>query len=196
MATPTVILASASPRRRDLLRQLGYQIEIASHAVDETWATGESPLEHAVRLDREKGLAAGVEMGVVLAADTVVCVDREVLGKPRDGAHALEMLQRLSGREHEVITAVAVTAGPTVHQAHSSTRVWFRDLSTDECIAYWDTGEPADKAGAYAIQGHAAAFITRIEGSYSGVVGLPLYETAILLARAGLPSPTGSGTTA
>jgi septum formation protein len=145
------------------------------------------------RLAREKGLTAAPQAGVILAADTVVCIDGEVLGKPRDREHALAMLTRLSGSEHEVITAVAVIAGDALFEARSSTRVWFRDLSADECIEYWDTGEPRDKAGAYAIQGRAAAFITRIEGSYSGVVGLPLYEASTLLARAGIRTPIAAG---
>ena len=193
MAQRLLILASASPRRRDLLRQLGYSFEVLPGDVDETWSDGESPGDHAVRLAREKAIAAGSGAGVVLAADTVVCVDGEVLGKPRDREHALDMLQALSGRAHEVITAIAVTSGPDLHQAQSSTQVWFRDLTAEECIEYWETGEPSDKAGAYAIQGRAAAFVTRIDGSYSGVVGLPLYETAMLLAHVGLPLPTEPG---
>jgi len=196
MTSDDLILASASPRRRELLRQLGYSFRVLASAVDERWReTDASASAHAVRLAREKALAAPAG-GVVLAADTVVHVGGVVLGKPEDRAQALGMLAQLSGREHEVITAVAVRSGEHLLEAMSRTRVWFRDLSEAERIAYWDSGEPTDKAGAYAIQGRAAAFINQIEGSYSGVVGLPLFETASLLAQAGLIAPNAAGAAA
>jgi len=196
MTSSDLILASASPRRRELLQQLGYRFRVVASDVDERWQEGDASVaDHAIRLAREKALAAP-DGAVVLAADTVVHLAGEVLGKPADRAEALATLARLSGREHEVITAVAVCSGGRLAEAVSRTRVWFRDLSEAERIAYWDSGEPADKAGSYAIQGLAAAFITRIDGSYSGVVGLPLFETAALLAQAGLIAPYAAGAAA
>jgi nucleoside triphosphate pyrophosphatase len=194
MSQLALLLASASPRRRDLLQQLGFQFETSSTDIDERWAGTESPLQHAARLAREKARAAAESCPpdgpwIILAADTVVAVDGEVLGKPSGRPDALRMLARLSGAEHSVVTAVAVISAGDLIETSSTTRVWFRDLSEEECIDYWQSGEPADKAGAYAIQGLAAAFVRRIDGSYSGVVGLPLHETAALLARVGLRLP-------
>ena len=171
-------------------------------AVDESRADGETPARFVRRMAREKalaGLAAVARTGVprraspavVVGADTIVVVDGEVLGKPQGGAETLEHLETLSGRDHLVLSAVAVATGtagePSIRERLSRNRVWFRRLSAPERESYRATGEPADKAGSYAIQGLAAAFVTRLEGSWSAVVGLPLHETADLLARAGIP---------
>ena len=195
-------LASRSPRRRELLAGLGYRFEVVPAAIDESRADGETPSRYVERMACEKAIAglgnldgpAGATGGpapVVLGADTIVVVDGDVLGKPRDDAEALDHLARLSGRDHLVLTAVAVASGtaarPKMELRLSRNRVWFRRLSAGEREAYRATGEPADKAGSYAVQGLAAAFVTRLEGSWSAVVGLPLHETADLLARAGLP---------
>lgn len=200
--TPALCLASRSPRRRELLAGLGYRFEVVDAAIDEGRTDGESPARYVERMAREKALAglAAVEcavgtgsgsLPVVLGADTIVVVDGEVLGKPRDDAEVLVHLARLSGRDHLVLTAVAVASGtaarPKVALRVSRNRVWFRRLSADEREAYRATGEPVDKAGSYAVQGFAAAFVTRLEGSWSAVVGLPLHETTELLARAGVP---------
>lgn len=200
-------LASRSPRRRALLAGLGYRFETVDPAVDETRAKGETPARYVERMAREKAFAGldaaalagaggatggGASSVVVVGADTIVVVDGEVLGKPRHDAEALEHLGRLSGRDHEVLSAVSVVSGKAGAPAGadlrlSRSRVWFRPLSAGEREAYRATGEPDDKAGSYAIQGLAAAFVTRLEGSWSAVVGLPLQETAELLARAGIP---------
>ena len=201
----SLYLASRSPRRRELLAGLGYRFEVLDAAIDEDRADGETPARYVERMAREKALAgldavegrgaAGPESPppAVLGADTIVVVDGKVLGKPRDGAEVLAHLERLSGRDHRVLSAVALAVAdhaagkPAVGVRLSRNRVWFRHLSPAEREAYRATGEPADKAGSYAIQGLAAAFVTRLEGSWSAVVGLPLSETADLLARAGLP---------
>ena len=192
-------LASRSPRRRELLAGLGFRFEVVDAAIDESRRDGETPARYVERMAREKALTGlgAVERrgtgasGLVLGADTIVVVDGEVLGKPRDGAEVLAHLERLSGRDHLVLSAVALAARavgePVVGVRMSRNRVWFRHLSAAEREAYRATGEPADKAGSYAIQGLAAAFVTRLEGSWSAVVGLPLHETANLLARAGVP---------
>ena len=197
-----LFLASRSPRRRALLAGLGYRFEVLDVAVDESRTDGETPSRYVERVAREKaltGLDAAGRMGtvtggsapLVLGADTIVVVDGEVLGKPRDDAEAREHLECLSGCDHQVLSAVALASGvacePVVGLRLSRSRVWIRRLSAAEREAYRATGEPADKAGGYAIQGLAAAFVTRLEGSWSAVVGLPLHETAELLARAGMP---------
>ena len=208
-----LFLASRSPRRRELLAGLGYRFEVVGAAVDESRAEGETPARYVERMAREKALAGfgavertgaggGGSSPVVLGADTIVVVDGEVLGKPRDDAEVLVHLEHLSGRDHLVLSAVALASGmvarPTVELRLSRNRVWFRHLSMDEREGYRATGESADKAGSYAIQGLAAAFVTRLEGSWSAVVGLPLHETVDLLGRAGVPflSPTGETATA
>lgn len=183
-------LASRSPRRRELLTQLGVRFHTLEVDVDETRRPGEPPERFVRRLAEDKarrgGETTGLDPGLpVLGADTVVLLGDEALGKPRDADHALGLLARLSGRCHEVLTAVAL-AGPCTGGRLSRSRVCFRTLSEEECRAYCATGEPLDKAGAYAIQGLAASFVTRLEGSYSGVVGLPLYETAELLRDCGI----------
>jgi septum formation protein len=206
--SPPLVLASASPRRRELLAQIGVRHRVLALDLDERRRPGE-PLEAFVqRLALDKALAGwhalpAVEQGPVLGADTLVVLDGEPLGKPVDREDALNMLARLSGRTHEVLTAVAlVTPEPRVCLQRS--RVTFRAIETAERLAYWASGEPADKAGAYAIQGLGAIFVRQLEGSYSGVMGLPLFETAELLAEAGIhpgggeitgsraePAPTG-----
>ncbi|RMG28344.1 MAG: septum formation inhibitor Maf [Gammaproteobacteria bacterium] len=187
---PVVVLASASPRRRELLHQIGVPFRQDVVAIDESPRPGEAPRAHVLRLARAKAeavVAAGRAGGLpVLGADTVVVIDGEILGKPSDADQARAMLRRLSGRAHEVLTAVAVSDGRRRAEAVSVSRVYFRDLTEAEITAYWATGEPADKAGAYAIQGRGAVFVRRLEGSHSGVVGLPLYETARLLEAFGI----------
>jgi len=158
-------------------------------AVDESRKPGESPSRYVTRLAREKAAASRLALGevdeVVVGADTAVVLGDRILGKPRDGDDAEAMLMALSGRCHQVVTGVAVLGPERCDHALSRSQVFFRALTGVEARAYWHTGEPADKAGAYAIQGRAAQFIERLEGSYSGVVGLPLYETAQLLSAFG-----------
>ncbi len=183
---PSVVLASASPRRRELLEQLGVPHQVLAVDVDETPLPDESPVALARRLAEAKALAGRARSDgalPVLGSDTVVAVNGQILGKPADRADALAMLAALSGREHRVVTAVALAAPGTgpVLSAHSQTLVRMCTITPAEAAAYWDTGEPAGKAGAYAIQGLGAVFIEQINGSYSGVMGLPLYETAQLL---------------
>ena len=186
-----LILASASPRRRELLEQIG--LSFTAHPVDmeETPREGEAPDLYVLRMAREKALAcqrlAGNADALVLGADTSVVLDGAIMGKPRDRDDARSMLQRLSGHAHEVMTGVAL-AGPTaVRERVVTTRVVFRRLSDDEIDAYLDSGEPYDKAGAYGIQGLGGIFVTSLSGSYSAVVGLPLDATADLLAQAEQP---------
>jgi septum formation protein len=189
MAYAPIVLASRSPRRSQLLAQIGVPHEVLAVDFDEARWPGEAPREFVERLARDKARhsrAACPHGRPLLAADTIVVLDGELFGKPRDAADAVAMLRALSGRWHEVMTAVAVCDGATVRSAVSVSRVRFRELGEDECRAYWATGEPADKAGAYAVQGLGAVFIERLEGSYSGVMGLPLYETAGLLEAAGV----------
>jgi septum formation protein len=185
-------LASGSPRRRELLTQVGIPFTPVSASIDETPLAAEDPQSYVLRLalgKAEAGLAslgAGAP-GVVLGADTAVVLDGQILGKPRDQADALAMLAGLSGREHEVLTAVAVVDGMRHESLCIRSRVRFRPITDDEARAYWASGEPQDKAGAYAIQGLGAVFVTHLHGSYSAVVGLPVSETAALLARFGIP---------
>jgi septum formation protein len=183
---PRVVLASASPRRRELLDQLGIVHEVLPADVDETEHAGEAPADLARRLARMKALEGRRRDGgrrAVLGADTVVTADGQLFGKPAGREDAIRMLTQLGGREHRVLTAVAVAppGEAAVLEAVSETRVRMRPVSAAEAAAYWETGEPAGKAGAYAIQGLGAVFIEHISGSYSGVMGLPLYETARLL---------------
>lgn len=184
-------LASASPRRRDLLASIGLDavrdIEIAPVDIDETPLDGEAPAAYVMRLARAKAEAGGRNSRLpTLGSDTAVVLDERILGKPSSREHAREMLESLAGRAHVVMTAVAVTGPCGMLTTCVSTRVVMRSLSAREIAAYWATGEPADKAGGYAVQGRAAMFVERIEGSYSGVVGLPLFETAELLRRQGI----------
>lgn len=180
-------LASASPRRRQLLASIGVKAEVRPVDIDETPRAGEPAEAYVRRLAREKALA-GAQGAVlpVLGADTAVILDGWILGKPRDQAHAAAMLGALAGRTHEVLTAVAVAGPAGLLEACVATRVTLRAIAAQEIAAYWATGEPLDKAGGYAIQGLAAIFVERIEGSHSAVVGLPLFETAALLAQQGV----------
>ncbi len=185
-----VYLASASPRRRELLEQIGVRYQLVKSEIPEIPLAGESAEEFVVRMAIEKALLGKgyTDSSVakpVLGADTAVVVDNEILGKPRDKAHGLAMLEKLSGRSHLVISAVALVGKATCQRINIS-RVSFRQLSPAEREDYWQTGEPKDKAGAYGIQGKAAIFIDRLEGSYSAVMGLPLFETAELLEEAGI----------
>jgi septum formation protein len=186
---PLVCLASVSARRRELLAQIGVPHVVSAADIDEALLPGESAADYVVRMARAKALAVR-ERGMalpVLAADTTVVVDEIVCGKPADEGESLAMLERLSGRTHQVLTAVALAAHGAVSFRLSASEVRFRRLSRAECAAYWRTGEPRDKAGGYAIQGRAAVFIEHLSGSYSGVMGLPLFETAELLRAAGVP---------
>lgn len=184
-----LILASASPRRQELLQQIGVSFEVLPVDIDESPLQDESAATYVERMAMEKaraGWEASNRSLPVLGSDTAVVLDGQILGKPRDRAHGLEMLQQLSGRAHQVLTAVAVVREGETGIRLSESRVFFSDISYDEQIRYWESGEPADKAGAYAIQGRAAVFIERLEGSFSGVMGLPLHETAELLDRFGI----------
>jgi septum formation protein len=184
-----LVLASASPRRSALLSQIGLPHGVSPAAIDERRHPGESPEQCVVRLAQQKARQVQVATGTtlpVLGADTAVVIDDEMLGKPKDRAAALAMLAQLSGRSHTVLSAVAVASGATLRSALSRSEVRLRPLTAAECETYWDSGEPRDKAGAYAIQGLGALFIEELRGSYSGVMGLPLFETASLLAEAGV----------
>lgn len=182
-----LILASASPRRAELLRQIDVAFDTVVADIDEKALPNEAPLAYVQRMAREKALAVARTMPdrPVLGADTSVVLGARILGKPEGRAQAIDMLMALSGQTHQVITAVALCAD-TLQQVHSLSQVRFRSISRTEAEAYWATGEPADKAGSYAVQGRAAVFIEHIEGSYSGIMGLPLFETAQLLASVGL----------
>ncbi len=186
---PVVCLASVSPRRRELLAQIGVPHTVCGADIDEAVHAGEAPRDYVLRMARQKALTvrAKGERLPVLAADTSVVLDEVVYGKPCDRADGVAMLGRLSGRTHEVLTAVALADSRGVALRLSVSTVRFRALTLEECVAYWETGEPRDKAGGYAVQGAAAVFIQALEGSYSGVMGLPLFETAELLRGAGVP---------
>lgn len=186
-----VYLASTSPRRRELLASIGVRCEVLEASVDETVLAAEQPAAYVERLALAKAHAAlarhpRTRQAPLLGADTAVVIDGEILGKPGDLVQAQRMLGRLSGRTHEVWSAVAVVSARGEDVAVSRTAVVLRALSPAEIDAYWQSGEPADKAGAYAIQGRGAIFVSEIRGSYSGVVGLPLFETAQLLSRHGV----------
>jgi septum formation protein len=192
---PRLVLASQSPRRRELLAQLGIDLEVRPAHADEAVLPGEGPRDYVLRVAREK--ARAVQGEVVLGADTAVVLRGDVLGKPADAADARRMLATLSATRHEVLTAVCVRRnGATLGvelDAVVSTAVRFRGLSPAEIAWYVGTGEPLDKAGAYALQGAGGAFVLSIDGSVSNVVGLPLVETAELLRRAGYPLPWERG---
>jgi len=183
-------LASGSPRRTALLAQLGVAHRVRPVAVDERVRPGEAPRAYVQRLALEKAEALWAQLPAaerlpVLGADTTVTVDGEILGKPSDFPECERMLRRLSGRTHEVCTAVALRDAQGADVRLSVSTVTFRVLQPEEIAAYWASGEPRDKAGGYAVQGLGALFIEHIAGSYSGIVGLPLYETGALLARIG-----------
>ena len=181
-------LASASPRRSQLLRQIGVAHDVRPVDLDESRLAGESPRDYVLRLARAKALAGVATGGAVpvLGADTTVAISDEIFVKPKDENDAVRMLTALSGRTHDVLTAVALASDGRVETAISETRVTFRAISEGECRDYWASGEPVDRAGAYAIQGCAAVFVARLEGSFTGVMGLPLFETAALLDAAGV----------
>jgi septum formation protein len=188
-----LVLASASPRRRELLSQAGVGFEVVPSHIPEVRAAGESPVQYVQRSAADKarhvaGLLAerGAPAGPVLAADTEVVLGDEILGKPRDRAHARQMLAQLAGRTHTVLTALCLVYQGRELQALSTSLVTMAPLSGGEIADYVDSGEADDKAGGYAIQGRAALFIERLEGSYSGVMGLPLYDLHELLKRAGV----------
>ena len=187
-------LASASPRRREILAAMGVAHSCAAAGIDETPAAGEPPPELALRLARGKARAALPVRAepVILGADTVVSLDGELFGKPASEEEAMYMLSRLSGRVHAVHTAVAVLAGGRELTAVSASGVEFREIAPGEARAYWATGEPGGKAGGYAIQGRGGIFVARLSGSYTGVMGLPVFETAALLARAGIEVLAGN----
>ena len=182
-------LASSSPRRHEILTALGLRFTAAGVDIDETRYDGEPVTDMVVRLAVAKAAAAREDVDQslpVIAADTAVAVDDLVLGKPGSQDDAVQMLAALSGRTHTVLTGVALDYAGAVRTAASLTEVRFREISPDEARSYWQSGEPLDKAGAYAVQGIAGIFVENISGSYSGVVGLPVFETAALLADAGL----------
>ena len=187
---PQFYLASASPRRRQLLEQLGLHFEVVVANVDESPQPGESPREYVLRVARAKAEAVAGRLaspGVpILAADTAVVLEGEILGKPRDREEGLKMLTRLGGRMHQVSSGVALWNRGDVKTVLQESRVRFRAIGHDEALAYWQSGEPIDKAGGYGIQGLGAVFVAHLEGSYSGVMGLPLAETAALLREAGI----------
>jgi nucleoside triphosphate pyrophosphatase len=186
--TPRVVLASSSPRRRELLTLIGIAHDVVPADIDESYLPGETPVGHAERLAREKAatVANAAPDAVTIGADTIVVVDGDVLGKPRDPAHAAEMLRRLSGRSHRVVTAVAAVWRGATASTVEEVSVTFRPLSEPEIAAYIATGEPMDKAGAYGIQGYGATIVERVEGDYFAVMGLALNRLVRLLERLGL----------
>jgi septum formation protein len=191
MPAEFIYLASGSPRRRELLRQIGVAFRLLTVAVDESVRGGEAPLDYVARLAAAKAESGwgtrATPDAAVLAADTAVVLEHEIFGKPRDDRDGEAMLLKLSGRTHEVLTAVALRSAAGVESRVSRSEVTFRVIGRAEARAYWDSGEPQDKAGGYAVQGLGAVFIAHLSGSFSGVMGLPLYETAELLAAAGVP---------
>jgi septum formation protein len=187
---PQLILASASARRRELLNQIGVRFETLPVDISEAWRAGELPQVYVQRIALEKARGGWDRSGrdlPVLGADTIIELNGEVVGKPADRAQALAILEALSGREHRVYSGVAIIASVRCAQRASCTRVCFRNISLEERRAYWASGEPLGKAGGYAIQGKGAVFVKELHGSYSGVVGLPLFETAELLREFGIP---------
>jgi septum formation protein len=185
--TPGLVLASRSPRRIELLRILGIPFSVVPSLIDESPALNEPPEDFVVRIAREKGqeVALRVSQSVILSADTVVTIDREILGKPADEDDAVRMLRKLSGRRHSVYTAVSIMnqlKGETL-EGLDRTEVWFREMSQAEILDYVRREDVTDKAGAYAIQGYAAVYIPRIEGNYFNVMGLPLPLVHQLLSR-------------
>ncbi|MGV3001186.1 Maf family protein [Vibrio sp.] len=188
---PNFYLASGSPRRKELLTQLGYQFNIVVPNIEEQKQPSESPVDYVKRLSREKA-QAGVKLISsmseaselpVLGADTIVIVDDHVLEKPNDYADCLRMLQALSNRQHQVMTSVTVATSTEYHTKVVITDVWFKSLTEQDIETYWQTGEPCDKAGGYGIQGIGGRFVSRIDGSFHAVMGLPLYETDELLKQ-------------
>jgi septum formation protein len=191
-----LILASASPRRSELLHQIGVRFTILAADIDESRLADEPPADYVSRLALEKARAGYSRQGEnsnesrkipSLGADTIVVCEGQIFGKPRDQADAAAMLMALSGKVHTVMTAVTVSQGPCSSSSLTKTLVRFRTISQSECQTYWQTGEPQGKAGGYAIQGRGAVFVEHLEGSYTGVVGLPLSETAEILGEFAIP---------
>ena len=190
-AQPQLHLASRSPRRRELLSQIGVRFAVVSAQTDESRIPGELPEDYVLRVSRDKARAARATLPAteplpVLGADTAVVIDGHILGKPRSREDFLETMRLLSGRTHRVLTAVALVAADGERSDLSESRVTFRTLHESELLRYWASGEPRDKAGGYAIQGLGALFVTGLMGSYSGVMGLPLFETGRLLEQVGV----------
>ena len=194
MSSCRVVLASSSPRRRELLNLIGIAHEVRPANLDESMRPRETPRRHAERLARDKASAIAMRDPdlITIAADTIVVINRKVLGKPTDKEDAARMLAMLSGREHTVITAVAVSRGKKLRSAIEEVRVKFRRLREDEIEAYIATGEPMDKAGAYGIQGYGATIVERIEGDYFAVMGLPLVRLIGLMRDVGVVYQFGS----
>jgi len=187
LSQPMLILASTSPRRREILAALDVKFTVNDVEIDERRLDNETAEDMVLRLASEKVAAAQVvRPDRVIGADTAVVLGETILGKPRNRDEAVAMLLSLSGRRHRVFTGVALRGPNGVQTALSSTDVYFRAISQDEAHAYWQSGEPCDKAGAYGIQGLGGAFVERLDGSYSGVVGLPVFETVKLLQSAGI----------
>lgn len=189
MTAPRLLLASGSPRRRELLGQIGVPHAVSPAEVDESRAPGESAQRYVLRLARLKAgvvYERGARDDAALAADTTVVLGKQIYGKPENRDDCTRMLLALSGRTHRVLTAVALAYAGGLDSELSVSEVTFAKLTREDCERYWATGEPRDKAGGYAVQGLGALFIRHLSGSYSGVMGLPLYETAQLLARAGI----------
>lgn len=185
-----LILASASPRRVDILNQIGVRFIVAPADIDESQISNESPTDFVCRLACQKsqtGYESQMGSQAVLGGDTIVVCDEKIFGKPKDYADSKRMLSQLSGRAHKVVSAVAINNGVEAAVLMSETLVTFRTISDQECLNYWNTGEPEGKAGSYAIQGFGSIFVESIEGSYSGVVGLPIAETCSLLRRFEIP---------
>lgn len=185
LTQPKLHLASTSPRRREILQTLGIDFDVIAVDTDESPRPGEAPSALVLRLALAKAEAAPAA-DIVLAADTVVVLDERVLGKPSDANDAIDMLLALSGRSHTVYTGVAIKTPDKTLSALSTTKVRFREIGRDEATAYWQSGEPCDKAGGYGIQGLGGAFVAAIDGSYSGVMGLPVFETVELLKAVGI----------
>jgi len=196
-----IYLASRSPRRRELLAQIGVRFAVLVSDTDETRLPGEHPEDYVLRLSLEKARAArsvlpAEDQRPVLGADTAVVIGERILGKPEGWEDALAMMRLLSGRAHRVLTAVALITSDGERTDLSETRVTFRTLDEEEVLRYWRTGEPRDKAGGYGIQGYGALFVAGLNGSYSGVMGLPLFETGRLLAQIGIEVIPGAGRSA
>jgi len=188
LTKPQLILASSSPRRRELLDQIQVSYKAIPVNIDESHIPGESAEQFVKRLAAEKAMA-GYEKNphcIVLGSDTIVVIGSTILGKPENKKHGIEMLSLLSGKTHHVWTAVAVHSSDYKACVMSASEVEFAELTTQQIEVYWETGEPEDKAGAYGVQGIAAQFIKTINGSYSGIMGLPLFETAQLLEKSGI----------
>jgi septum formation protein len=186
MTRPRVVLASQSPRRRDLLTLIGIPHEVLPANIDESYLADETPPQHAQRLARDKATAIEAPDAVTIGSDTIVVVDGDVLGKPRDRAHAAEMLKRLGGRSHIVMTGVAVRWRGQVASGLEEVGVTFRALSDDDIERYIDTREPMDKAGAYGIQGYGATIVERVDGDYFAVMGLAVNRMVKLFRELGL----------